>query len=208
MKKVTVVWISASVVTVVAAIAACYLKGKSKEEAVAAIPDEVSVTAHVHPDERLQEVSITPSMDANGQAVITEICEMYNVLSDFLLSPSKDARLGRVTAEQLRDSNQVRPLCINGNSAVNVTWEDILLVTNRPERYTRNADKINPQIYVAHCKESDSAFLVIKIDANHFSMYVQGDDFVVIGPKMEGSSTMGYLELVMEKILLDWGMSI
>lgn len=207
MKKATVVWISAGVVTVVAATVACYIKGKAKEATTAA-PDDAVVTKHVHPDERLQEVSITPAMDAGGQAVITEICEMYNVLSDFLLSPRKGARLGKVTAEQLRDTNQVRPLCINGHSAVNVSAEDILLVTNRPERYTRNDDKINPQIYVAHCKESDSAFLVIKIDDQHFSMYAQGDDFVVIGPKMEGSSTMGYLELVMEKILLDWGVEV
>lgn len=212
MKKTTVVWILAATATVVATVIACYMKGNPVEGAPIPADEPTASTKPApgvpHPEERLQEVSITPAMDVNGQAVITQVCEMYNVISDFLLSPRKGASLGNVTAEQLRDSNQVRPLCINGHSAVNVTLEDVLLVTNRPERYTRNDDKVAPQIYVAHCKESDSAFLVIKIDDQHFSMYAHGEDFVAIGPKLDGSDTMGYLELVMEKILLDWGVKV
>jgi hypothetical protein len=207
MKKATVVYIAVGVVTLLAAAAACYMKGKSKEEAAVPAVDEEPISL-AHPDERLQEVSITPAMDGHGQAVITQVCEMYNVISDFLLSPRRDATLGNVSADHLRESNQVRPLCVNGHSSINVSLEDILLVTNRPERYTRKDDKINPQIYVAHCQGSDSAFLVIKMDDLHFSMYAHGEDFVAIGPKMDSSDTMGYLELVMEKILLDWGLKI
>lgn len=211
MKKATGVYIAVGVASVITAIVtACYIKGKRMEKASVPpveVKDEPVLTS-AHPEERVQEVSITPAMDVEGQAVITQVCEMYNVMSDFLLSPRSSVRLGKVTADQLRDSNQVRPLCVNGRSSINVSLEDILLVTNRPERYTRKDDKINPQIYVAHCLDGNSAFLVIKIDDLHFSMYAHGEDFVAIGPKMDSSDTMGYLELVMEKILLDWGLRI
>jgi hypothetical protein len=157
-------------------------------------------------NEQLQEVSVSPSNDD----VVTQICEHYKAMSDFLLSPDPNTVMGTVTLRQLMDTNRVRPLTIDGKSAVAVSLEDILRVSRRPDRFTRKDDQISPQIYVAHHVEGDtaSAVIVIKMDELHYTLYAAEDDFVAVGPQLDAVDTMGYLELVLEKILMEWGVQV